>query len=175
MADRDLPGYQSDHDISDPPPPYSERVADAEVDGVGEAEVPGPHEQQQPTEREGRTSGNEGGNGPYFSRIADPVTTTTSSNPEPSQTAAAAAAAAAAAPTPPSSSSSSSILGRIRDAYVERRMAKEAQRKVDFYEDIYGFVPKNVMTQAEWRLARERAPKVKVKTSWGGKTYFGSR
>ncbi|KFH41563.1 hypothetical protein ACRE_077070 [Hapsidospora chrysogenum ATCC 11550] len=170
MADRDLPGYQSDHDISDPPPPYSERAADAEVDGVGEAEVPGPHEQQQPTEREGRTSRNEGGSGPSFSRSADRITTTTSSNPEPSQT-----AAAAATPTPSSSSSSSSILGRIRDAYVERRMAKEAQRKVDFYEDIYGFVPKNVMTQAEWRLARERAPKVKVKTSWGGRTYFGSR
>jgi hypothetical protein len=168
MADRDLPGYQSDPDASDPPPPYSERAAGAEVDGIGEAEAPGPHEQQQqqqqqqPTEHEARTSRDESGSGPSSSRTADPSTTSASPNPEPSKTATAA------------SPSSSSLLGRIRDAYVERRRAKEAQRKVDFYEDIYGFVPKNVMTQAEWRLARERAPKVKVKTSLGGRTYFGS-
>lgn len=47
-------------------------------------------------------------------------------------------------------------------AYKEKRRAKEAARKVDYYERLYGFVPKNVMTEAEWRDARERIPKTKV-------------
>lgn len=47
-------------------------------------------------------------------------------------------------------------------AYKDKRRAKEAARKVDLYERLYGFVPKNVMTEAEWRDARGRVPKTKV-------------
>ncbi len=49
-----------------------------------------------------------------------------------------------------------------KQSYKDKRRAKEAVRKVDFYEKLYGFVPKNAMTEAEWRDARERAPKAKV-------------
>lgn len=38
---------------------------------------------------------------------------------------------------------------------------KKLAKKVDWYERHYGFVPRNVMTEAEWQAARDRAPKVK--------------
>lgn len=68
----------------------------------------------------------------------------------------------------PSSSAakSRSPLSLVRDAtqaYSDKKKAKQAARKVDFYEKIYGFVPKNAMSEAEWKRARENAPKVKVK------------
>ena len=59
-----------------------------------------------------------------------------------------------------------SFVRSAKQAYEERREAREAKRKVDFYEKIYGFVPKNVMSEAEWRKARERAPKEKSSASW---------
>lgn len=55
-----------------------------------------------------------------------------------------------------------SLVRNASQAYSDRKKAKEAARKVDYYEKIYGFVPKNVMTKAEWKRAREEAPKVKV-------------
>lgn len=71
-------------------------------------------------------------------------------------------------PSLPSSSAakSRSPLSLVRDAtqaYSDKKKAKAAARKVDFYEKIYGFVPKNAMSEAEWKRARENAPKVKVK------------
>ena len=50
----------------------------------------------------------------------------------------------------------------MKQVYRDKRRAKEASRKVDFYEKMYGFVPKNAVTEAEWRDARERVPKTKV-------------
>lgn len=50
----------------------------------------------------------------------------------------------------------------VKQAYWYRRRVKEAARKVDFYENMYEFVPKNAMTEAEWRDAKERAPKTNV-------------
>jgi hypothetical protein len=63
----------------------------------------------------------------------------------------------------PESSSSSSLspfkyLASAKDAYRSHKAAKEADRKVQFYQNIYGFVPKNVMTEAEWKAARKKAP-----------------
>ena len=55
-----------------------------------------------------------------------------------------------------------SFIQNATQAYKDKRRAKEAARKVDYYERLYGFVPKNAMTQAEWRDARERVPKTKV-------------
>lgn len=46
-----------------------------------------------------------------------------------------------------------------------RKKAKEAAKKVDFYEKHYGFVPKNVMTEAEWKKARKDAPKVEASSN----------
>lgn len=54
------------------------------------------------------------------------------------------------------------LLQAAQQSYKNKRRVKEAARKVDFYEKLYGFVPKNAMTEAEWRDARERAQKTKV-------------
>lgn len=54
------------------------------------------------------------------------------------------------------------LVRHAKQSYKNKRRVKEAARKVDFYEKLYGFVPKNAMTEAEWRDARERAPKAKV-------------
>ncbi|KAL6862641.1 hypothetical protein ACO1O0_002878 [Amphichorda felina] len=75
-------------------------------------------------------------------------------------------------PEPPQATSSS-YLERLRDALAEKKRAREARRKVDFYQRIYGFVPKNVMTEAEWRRAKERAPKEKVPFSFRPRPFFG--
>lgn len=54
-----------------------------------------------------------------------------------------------------------SLIQNATQSFKDKRRAKEAARKVDYYEKLYGFVPKNAMTEAEWRDARERAPKTK--------------
>ena len=60
-------------------------------------------------------------------------------------------------------------------AYKDRRRAREARRKVDYYEKLYGFVPKNAMTEAEWRDARERVPGTTVpfRAKPGSSAVFG--
>ncbi|KXJ88736.1 hypothetical protein Micbo1qcDRAFT_177787 [Microdochium bolleyi] len=77
-------------------------------------------------------------------------------------------------PPPPFESSpwsSSSIFSRTpRRHFQEWRRGKEAKKKVDFYENLYGFVPKNVMSEAEWRAAREAAPKTRAKGQLKGKS-----
>ena len=72
----------------------------------------------------------------------------------------------------PSSSSpphSLSPFARLKDKLEERR----GQRKVDFYMKQYGFVPKNVMTEAEWKRAKKQAPTVEKKIDWGSSVMFG--
>ena len=65
----------------------------------------------------------------------------------------------------PGSKSPIALFKSAVESYEEKRRAREAKRKVDFYEKLYGFVPKNAMTEAEWRAAREKMPKEKVKSS----------
>lgn len=60
-------------------------------------------------------------------------------------------------------------------SFKDKRRAKESAKKVDYYEKMYGFVPKNVMTEAEWRDARDRAPKVKKPVTLESRSYFGPR
>ncbi|KAL2105778.1 hypothetical protein VUR80DRAFT_7769 [Thermomyces stellatus] len=55
-----------------------------------------------------------------------------------------------------------SFIHNAAQAYKDKRRAKEATRKVNYYQKLYGFVPKNAMTEAEWRDAREKVPKTKV-------------
>ncbi|KFA64617.1 hypothetical protein S40285_10160 [Stachybotrys chlorohalonatus IBT 40285] len=78
-----------------------------------------------------------------------------------------------AQPAPAAEASRSSPFSLLKDAVTGRRAASAAQRKVDYYEKTYGFVPKNAMTEEEWRRAREAAPKIKKKTQWGSKMYMG--
>lgn len=70
-----------------------------------------------------------------------------------------------------STSTSSTIdkLKAIRDSFTHRKET----RKVDFYLKNYGFVPKNVMTEAEWAKARRDAPKVKPATGLKATAYQG--
>ncbi|KAH6677897.1 hypothetical protein F5X68DRAFT_213389 [Plectosphaerella plurivora] len=86
-----------------------------------------------------------------------------------------AAGPSSSATTASSASSSLNPFSNLKTAYQEKQRAKLAAKKVDYYEKIYGFVPKNVMTEAEWKDARDRAPKVKKSTEWGARTYFGPR
>ncbi|KAM0330109.1 hypothetical protein ACHAQA_004281 [Verticillium albo-atrum] len=75
----------------------------------------------------------------------------------------------------PAKSSSRSPLSFIKDAsqaYSDRKREKEASKKVDFYEKHYGFVPKNVLTEAEWKRIRKDAVKVKAPTKVQAKGYF---
>lgn len=73
----------------------------------------------------------------------------------------------------PSSSSAqpspSSFLRNPLRSISSYRRDRESRKKVDYYERVYGFVPKNVMSEAEWRAAREAAPKVgpRVKSRGG--------
>jgi hypothetical protein len=82
-------------------------------------------------------------------------------------------AAGPSSPTSPAASSSSNPFSNLKTAYKEKQRAKMAAKKVDYYEKIYGFVPKNVMSEAEWKDARDRAPKVKKPTEFGARSYFG--
>ena len=75
----------------------------------------------------------------------------------------------------PSSPTKPSLLKRAKQAHEDWRSARDSARKVDFYEKTYGFVPKNVMTEAEWRAARERAPKEKVPFTPAGSFYLLGR
>ncbi|TPX12838.1 uncharacterized protein E0L32_006718 [Thyridium curvatum] len=71
-------------------------------------------------------------------------------------------------------SSSSNPFNLIRSA-KEAYEARQANKKVDYYEKMYGFVPKNVMTEAEWKRARKEAPRErKPFESYVKKQYFGS-
>jgi hypothetical protein len=151
----ELPSYESactsTSDTTTAPPPYTYRASQAEARSVGAAA--------------GDTT------------TAD---TTTGNQPQPQRQQRQAASASASASTsrtnqePESSSSSSSssstrplkytqqgLLASAKDAYRSHKAAKDASRKVQFYEQIYGFVPKNVMTEAEWKAARKKAPVVK--------------
>lgn len=92
------------------------------------------------------------------------------------QTENAAGPSSSATPTASASASSSSNpFSNLKAAYQEKQRAKLAAKKVDYYEKLYGFVPKNVMTELEWKDSRDRAPKVKKPTEWGSRTYFGPR
>ncbi|EGD94342.1 hypothetical protein TESG_01862 [Trichophyton tonsurans CBS 112818] len=72
--------------------------------------------------------------------------------------------------TSTSTSTSSTIdkLKAIKDSFTRKET-----RKVDFYLKNYGFVPKNVMTEAEWAKARRDAPKVKPATGLKATAYQG--
>lgn len=72
-----------------------------------------------------------------------------------------------------SSSSPLSFIKNAKHAYDDKKKAKEAARKVDYYQKNYGFVPKNVMSEAEWKRAKENAPKEKVPFKPKAKPYFG--
>lgn len=48
---------------------------------------------------------------------------------------------------------------KIGEAFSEKKNARAAQKKIDYYEKLYGFVPKNVMTEAKWSKSRKNAPK----------------
>ncbi|KAM5492458.1 hypothetical protein McaMca56_007023 [Microsporum canis] len=54
-----------------------------------------------------------------------------------------------------------SLIKTLKQTYNEKKKARESARRVDYYEKNYGFVPKNAMTEAEWKKARRDAPKVK--------------
>ena len=84
-------------------------------------------------------------------------------------------AASATGAGPSSPAAKPSLLKRAKQAHEDWRSARESARKVDFYEKTYGFVPKNVMTEAEWRAARERAPKEKVPFTPAGSFYLLGR
>jgi hypothetical protein len=73
------------------------------------------------------------------------------------------------------SSSAVSFIQKAKASYSEKRKAKEAAKKVDFYEKMYGFVPKNVMSEAEWKKAREKAPKAKAKVSLEARPWMMGR
>lgn len=66
----------------------------------------------------------------------------------------------------------SSIQTLVRD-YTERKKAKAAAKKVDYYEKKYGFVPKNAMTEAEWKRAKKNGPTVKVPSKLKVTAYHG--
>ena len=91
---------------------------------------------------------------PHLSTDIDPASATDDRNPcETSET------------PPPAEASTGKRPSFIKNAtqlYKDKRRAKEAARKVDYYKKLYGFVPKNAMTEAEWRDARERIPKTKI-------------
>lgn len=70
--------------------------------------------------------------------------------------------------TSTSTSTSNSTIDKIKSlkhAYSQKKAAEKEAKKVDFYLKNYGFVPKNVMTEAEWERARKNAPKVKGATN----------
>ncbi|KAF3354372.1 Putative oxidoreductase [Verticillium dahliae VDG1] len=56
-------------------------------------------------------------------------------------------------------------------APADKKREREATKKVDFYEKHYGFVPKNVLTEAEWKRIRKEAVKVKVPVKMRSKGY----
>ncbi|KAI0485537.1 hypothetical protein F4859DRAFT_386861 [Xylaria cf. heliscus] len=69
--------------------------------------------------------------------------------------------------------SSESFFTAAKKKYDEKKKAKEIAEKVDYYEKIYGFVPKNAMTEAEWKRARDAAPKTKAKGELKATLYGG--
>ncbi|KAK2759757.1 hypothetical protein FQN54_002491 [Arachnomyces sp. PD_36] len=75
----------------------------------------------------------------------------------------------------PEPESSLSFMGNMKKAYDDKKKAKEAAKKVDFYEKMYGFVPKNVMSEAEWKQAKKDAPKVKAPNQLKATSFFGPR
>jgi hypothetical protein len=80
---------------------------------------------------------------------------------------------ASTSPTQQAPTQRTSFLKELKESYAEKKKAKDAERLVDFYEKKYGFLPKNVMTESEWKNARARAPKVESSyrfkaTSYGG-------
>ncbi|KAH8885741.1 hypothetical protein GQ53DRAFT_353230 [Thozetella sp. PMI_491] len=90
------------------------------------------------------------------------------------------AAEVESAPSPSSSarakaSSHFSFMRDVKDRYTGKRQEKEAAKKVDVYEKLYGFVPKNAMSEEEWERARKAAPKVKVPFQFKKNLYFGPR
>lgn len=136
------------HELSDPPPPYSEHPDGSQGETGAVAPCP-----QKATDGDVRESVvNDPRRSEGHSHHATEGSSSASGLPQ---------------------AASSSRLTRLRESIAEKRRAKEAQRKVDFYQDIYGFVPKNVMTEAEWRQARDRAPKVKVHTPLRARVYSG--
>ncbi|KAI9167860.1 hypothetical protein HJFPF1_04000 [Paramyrothecium foliicola] len=103
---------------------------------------------------------------PSYTALPPATASTSASTPAP-----------APAPSQPSavassSSSSQSFLASAKEAYKARRAAKDLDRKVEFYEKLYGFVPKNVMSEAEWKAAKSAAPKVKKKGQLKSTTYM---
>jgi hypothetical protein len=90
---------------------------------------------------------------PYTPRANPPAETQSSSIPASRPEVSNPRASSSPSPTPTLPSFS---LRNPLESYAQRKRAKEAVRKVDYYEKMYGFVPRNVMTQAEWRDARRR-------------------
>lgn len=58
-----------------------------------------------------------------------------------------------------SDKSGGGFFNKIGQAFNENKESRAAKKKVDYYEKLYGFVPKNVMTEAEWSRSRKEAPK----------------
>ncbi|KAG7147883.1 hypothetical protein HYQ46_003256 [Verticillium longisporum] len=75
-------------------------------------------------------------------------------------------------PPPPSPVTAGSSSSRNPFTYLrDKKREREATKKVDFYEKHYGFVPKNVLTEAEWKRIRKEAVKVKVPVKMRSKGY----
>ncbi|DAA76769.1 TPA_exp: Uncharacterized protein A8136_6998 [Trichophyton benhamiae CBS 112371] len=70
-----------------------------------------------------------------------------------------------------STSTSTSTIDKLK-AFTHS-FTRNKETKVDFYLKNYGFVPKNVMTEAEWAKARRDAPKVKSATGLKATAYQG--
>jgi hypothetical protein len=135
-----------------PPPPYG--------DDSGVA-LPGYEDPVSPTQQ---THGE-----PSTSPPPAPTTTPPTSTSRPSQPTSSTAPEAASTRKP----SATSFLTSARDALTSCRRGKDLDRKVQFYEKMYGFVPKNVMSEAEWAAARKAAPKERKKGQLKQRLYFG--
>ncbi|KAM0276083.1 hypothetical protein ACHAQH_007102 [Verticillium albo-atrum] len=87
------------------------------------------------------------------------------SSSAPSSSAPSSSAPSSSAPSSSAPSSSPAAASSSRNPityFMDKKREREATKKVDFYEKHYGFVPKNVLTEADWKRIRKNAPKVKV-------------
>jgi hypothetical protein len=145
---RSAPPYsEQPFDNDAPPPPYAPR-----------ATGPEPGAELLPNQKDDDRAGSR------------PSASTTCAAAGPSSAATGPVCAEASSPSR-TDTSPFAFVKNMAQSYEEKKKAKEAARKVDFYQDIYGFVPKNAMTEAEWKLARKRAPKTKVDSSLHASVY----
>ncbi|KAH7305995.1 hypothetical protein B0I35DRAFT_111246 [Stachybotrys elegans] len=76
---------------------------------------------------------------------------------------------------PASPTTHNNPLARLRDSIVEKRNAAADRRRAEMFQKKYGFVPKNLMTETEWKRTVKNAPVVKKKMEWRATTPFGPR